>query len=1020
VSQPRVADAQPTLPRLQFHVPLDASRLARARERVRDYLSLFLHDRGTVEQIVLCLEEACTNSIRHSGARDDIELALWFEGAELNVLVRDTGKGFDVAAFDPEIPPDVTADGGRGLFLMHHLMDDVHVSSDGGTEVRMLKRGVLRDEAQYRALLARDSAPESQAPSGVDAWTPRMRAILEDIDEGMVALDWEYRFTYVNPAAERMARTPRQDLFQRSIWDLFGDLPGTLAEQKLRAAMELGAASTFEYYYPHFASWFELRVYPTSGGISVYLRQIDERKHVEQERELLMHDLEERERLSSRLNEIGEAIGGRLDYDEIVRTVVRVAGEALNADAASIGLRDEHGWSPTYAWGMPHDFLRLRIPPEAARFADLALERRTVLPIDDYRNDPLTDRQMQRDWGFLSIMAAPLIVRGEGIGCLFWIYTQTQHRFDEPEVDFARKAAESISRALGAARLFEELSERAHFNAALGEMGEVIAATVDPEVLLDRLTEISGRSLGADAGAIHVRDETGWTVQHSWGLPADFVGTRYAFDELPTAEQAFQQRATVAVEDYAPRQQADRRTQQRVHIRSLLLVPLIFAGERVGVLGFHWINEAHSFTSEGISFAERAAAELSAALRNVDLFVETRRAHHLSESLNVINEAVMSSLDVDQILERVVVETTEALNARSSWIVRYADGWWTPVTVHGGSRDLLGVEVPADDAPLSEALRKTLRPAALEDVRAAPEARLLTMMGDRAMLGAPLVARGQFSGALYVGFAEPRSFSTEELDFVQKCGTTVATAMENARLFETERTIATILQEHFIHALPSVPGLEFGVIAEPAAEPALVGGDFFDVFELEDGRVMMLVGDVAGKGVAAAGLTETVRSTVRALSLVDPRPGYLLEMTNRVLIHHSAEGEFVTAFLLLLDLADGAMTYASAGHPPPVWVGPSTCGFLEARPGVPLGTVDVDFPEAQLRLERPETLVLYTDGVTEARRDGVMFGYQRLLRIVCELQSETTERVAVGLRDTVRAYSDVLRDDLQIVACRLA
>jgi PAS domain S-box-containing protein len=1020
VSQPRVADAQPTVPRLQFRVPLDASRLARARERVRDYLSLFLPDRAAVEQIVLCLEEACTNAIRHSGARDDIDLALWFEGAELNVLVRDTGKGFDCASFDPDAAPDVTADGGRGLFLIHHLMDDVHLRCSHGTEVRMRKRGVLRDEEQYQALLSRGSSPESQGPSGLDAWTPRMRAILEDIDEGMVALDWEYRFSYVNPAAERMARAPRHELQGRSIWEAFDDLRGTQADRGLRDAMELGSASTFEYYYPRFARWFELRVYPTSGGISVYLREIDERKRVEQERELLMRDLEERERLGSRLNEIGEAIGGRLDYEEIVRKVVRVAGEALDADAASIGVRDAQGWQPTYVWGMPEGFARVHIAPEAARFADQALERGTVLAIDDYPGDPLTDEQMQREWGFLSIMAAPLVVRGESIGCLFWIYTRAQHRFSDPEIDFARKAAESISRALGAARMYEDLSERAHFSAALGEMGEVIASTVDPGVLLDRLTEIAGRSLGADAGAIHVRDETGWTLNHSWGLPADFVGTRYLPEELPVAEQAFEQRATVAIEDYAPRQQADERVQQKVPIQSLLIVPLIFAGERVGVLGFHWINERHRFTSEGVSFAERAAAELSAALRNVDLFEETRRAHHLSESLNAVNAAIMSSLDVERILRRVVVETTAALGARSSWIVRYRDGTWTPIAVHGGSADAIGVEVPADDAPLSEELRRTLRPAALEDVRSAPEAKLMRMMGERAVLGAPLIARGRFSGALYIGFPEPRSFTPEELDFAQKCGASVATAIENARLFETERGIATVLQEHFIHPLPSVPGLEFGVIAQPAEEPALVGGDFFDVFELQDGRVMMLVGDVAGKGVPAAGLTETVRSTVRALSLLDPRPGFLLEMTNRVLIHHSAEGEFVTAFLLRLDLADGGMTYASAGHPPPVWVGPSACGFLEPPPGVPLGTVDTEFPESELKLERPETLVLYTDGLTEARRDGVMFGYQRLLRTVCELQSESTQRVAIGLRDTVRAYADALRDDLQIVACRLA
>ena len=134
-------DGQRQLPSLSFRLAPEPSHLLRARERIRDYLRAHCDDRGLTDQVVLCIEEACTNAIRHSGSREDMLVSLHFEDADLVVTVEDRGRGFDTAAFDPEALPDPMATGGRGLFLIARMMDDIELRTDGGLEVRMMRRG---------------------------------------------------------------------------------------------------------------------------------------------------------------------------------------------------------------------------------------------------------------------------------------------------------------------------------------------------------------------------------------------------------------------------------------------------------------------------------------------------------------------------------------------------------------------------------------------------------------------------------------------------------------------------------------------------------------------------------------------------------------------------------------------------------------------------------------------------------------------------------------------------------------
>ncbi len=122
----------------------EPSHLTDARERLRDFLHRHCPDARLVAEVVLCLEEACTNVIRHSGDRRAMQVALRFDDDALVCRVRDRGRGFDTASFDPAAVPDPLSSRGRGLFIISRIMDELRLRSDGGLEVEMVKRAVPR------------------------------------------------------------------------------------------------------------------------------------------------------------------------------------------------------------------------------------------------------------------------------------------------------------------------------------------------------------------------------------------------------------------------------------------------------------------------------------------------------------------------------------------------------------------------------------------------------------------------------------------------------------------------------------------------------------------------------------------------------------------------------------------------------------------------------------------------------------------------------------------------------------
>lgn len=231
--------------------------------------------------------------------------------------------------------------------------------------------------------------------------------------------------------------------------------------------------------------------------------------------------------------------------------------------------------------------------------------------------------------------------------------------------------------------------------------------------------------------------------------------------------------------------------------------------------------------------------------------------------------------------------------------------------------------------------------------------------------------------------------------------------------------IAETLQESLIKPLPKIPGLEIATALKSAYETQRVGGDFFDIFQLNDNLVAILIGDVAGKGIDAAGLTETARSSVRTLSYVDPSPAFVFSKTNQALIKQVPNSMFITASLFMINTITGQVRFARAGHPPAILCSQNSCHLINAPIGYPLGTYDDIYEEEYFEIQKNQILVLYTDGLIEAKSNHILFSEKGALKALKKNKSQKPQDIIDALLKAAIDFSKgKLQDDIGLVAIR--
>ncbi|WP_217921159.1 SpoIIE family protein phosphatase [Miltoncostaea oceani] len=288
----------------------------------------------------------------------------------------------------------------------------------------------------------------------------------------------------------------------------------------------------------------------------------------------------------------------------------------------------------------------------------------------------------------------------------------------------------------------------------------------------------------------------------------------------------------------------------------------------------------------------------------------------------------------------------------------------------------------------------------------------------------PLRAGRGGRGVLALRFDTPREFTAAERTFLLTLADQVAQALERVRLHREQQEIAHVLQQSLLpRALPEVAGVEMAARYVTAEAGQEVGGDFYDVFEDSGGRLTVMMGDACGKGPEAVALTALARYTVRAVADGDAGPAAALGRLNEAMRQQGFGTLFLTAALLAFgrDAEGMTVTTCRAGHPFPLLVRASGAVEEVGGPGTVLGVFD-DPPltDVTVRIAPGDSIVVFTDGLTEARQGTALLGEERLSDAASACAGMGAEAAAAHLLRTAADFArGRLRDDVAVVVVRV-
>jgi serine phosphatase RsbU (regulator of sigma subunit) len=395
--------------------------------------------------------------------------------------------------------------------------------------------------------------------------------------------------------------------------------------------------------------------------------------------------------------------------------------------------------------------------------------------------------------------------------------------------------------------------------------------------------------------------------------------------------------------------------------------------------------------------------------------IELEDAERKLRTLYSLMSSLATTLDTDELLDRVLQHLLDVFSAAETVIVYVRDvasGSMAPRKML--SRDGSDVAAFALGGQFEQEVVGKTRAVLSQPTGAGGVYRRgsrKTLLQGLAM-HAPMMYGEAAHGVLHVRGVEgsENGFTQADLDLLSSVATQAAIALQNSRLhqdslkqqrLQQDLALAEEIQKSFLpQQLPQVPGLEFVAEYRPAFS---IGGDFYDVFWLDERRLGVFVGDVCGKGVSAALLMARISSDLRVAALAERDPGSALRRVNRTVLERRQHDIFVTGIYLTYDTHTHEVVIANAGHIPPYVRrrDESVLERVDGAAGTPLGAFEeTEYEPITLRLERGDTIVLTTDGVLEATNPrGEQFGFERMEAVLAAGSSRAGDLVTRLLRD---------------------
>jgi len=746
--------------------------------------------------------------------------------------------------------------------------------------------------------------------------------------------------------------------------------------------------------------------------------------------------------LRAQLSEAGADILGsgrsRDDLDELLEYALERLGEQLDATSGVLLLLHDGNWIGRAGFGLGVDAREVVARSEELPLAGQALRSDSALSRDFTSADPTPLAPLAAHARLERVLVLPMRALQREVGVMVYNRPQDAGEYSGEQVALAEGLARYVGVTVDNVRLMYELNTRRRDLELVRDSSLDFAQSVD---MLEVLEAVTTRLLGAldmhacdiyevdiDAGIIRTQ------VSYDDGSfdARDSPGREYLLGHFATSALAIRSRRPVVTTSYAdPRlNDVERELLQLAGHPTQLLIPLRVGDRVIALVELFDQREGREFAAEEVELARTICRFAALAINRARLFDEQRATTERRDRLARRLQRLQSfSVELNQRLERAdLQEVLDEVTRAAVDLLRVRAG-----AVVGGSGDYLAVRslaisgsttpgvLAAARADLLERCTLSMAPSGAEDFAGAE---MVSAQAGRSegLLLAPLDGDSTQpqSSVLVVADKHQGEFDEEDRLLLATLAAQLNASMHNAIAYQREHVIAETFQQALLMEPPAIPGIDVGVHYRAATDSARVGGDFYDLVTLGPGKIMIIVGDVCGKSLGAAAQSAVVRYMLRAYA-AEGSPGEALTRLNSALITQTPNQPFVTLVVAYVDVARHMFEYAVAGHPRPIVLAGHGEFPMPGEGNVPVGIFrGVTYPTNRAVLPDDSCIVMYTDGVTDARRGGVLFGEGRLNEAVRANLPLGAQALADTLLETAKEYAGgVLADDCAVVAVKL-
>jgi serine phosphatase RsbU (regulator of sigma subunit)/PAS domain-containing protein len=606
------------------------------------------------------------------------------------------------------------------------------------------------------------------------------------------------------------------------------------------------------------------------------------------------------------------------------------------------------------------------------------------------------------------------------VGRFFYKADGTPIRFDGITIDISRrKEAE------------QKLLSRIQQESLLHKIGKEIRGSLDPQAIQLAAVQELGTALAVDRCYFSLYD-----------IEADsiWIGDDFRRDDLPSLageyrisdfkidpESYYPEGRTLVMEDVHEDSwnfpQSLQEALQELRVRAAVGVPYFENGRLVATLTVAMAYEPRRWSDDDVAIIEAVATQTRTAVESARILAEQQARLKYEALVGRIGLAIRTASTPEEIQHQAATLIGEALGVDRSYYVVYNSDRDRAVCLYDYHRPHL--EPLSGEYSLSE-YEEFLSylfadgTAVINDteVDLPPNmAEVQRGFGQRALIAVPLFSDNDCVSALYVTMTEPRRWMAQEAALVEQVATLTRTALETVYIAQREHTIAERLQTALQPAIPSaVPGLSIAYHYKSALDEAEIGGDFADVFSTDKGCTILVVGDLAGKGLAAAAQLATVRNSLRYALYNSGSLAQAINTLSRTVAAHELLSGFATLFAGCYDAAARTLKYVNCGQEPGVLVRhQSNAVELLSPTGPVLGASEAaEYREQEVELQPGDVLAVFTDGLTEVGLTRIdMLGSDGLSSIIASHAgtSDPSALMAQTVADVNSFAQGIVRDD---------